>query len=346
LEKQDEKHKKLLVELNEEIGKWEKLDGKINKTDEDEKALEKQIADIAKFISNHYRTFVARLQQGVRQCLLYELFARDEKTGLFKYKKAHKFLKEAADRGLIFAVTSSIGCDNTFLVDPNDKYNKTLEIIVKKIGDSVENINVCAHALGIFDKNFHNKITRAVHFRTLALIPFNDKFLSFISSRQTEGVEDTCKIINYFTEKYFEQHKHEQHKQRMNVTLEGASQGVDFITKMVGSTHGRGSTRIQNANINLVINAPHIFQDEKKIVKRLINGAKNKNTIEKIGIYNDMGEWKHPKCKTDNLIEWLKCYWQQYNNTVDLKYYWQDPNGKTQVIDLTNARSGHQNTLN
>ncbi|MBQ7537257.1 MAG: hypothetical protein IJT14_04025 [Rickettsiales bacterium] len=43
LEKQDEKYKKLLVELNEEIGEWKKLDGKINKTDEDEKALEKKL---------------------------------------------------------------------------------------------------------------------------------------------------------------------------------------------------------------------------------------------------------------------------------------------------------------
>ena len=306
----DEKHKELLVELNEKIRKWEML----YQTDKDKTALEKQIEDIANFISNHYRTFVARLQQGVRQDLLKELFARDEKTGLFKYKKAHKFLKEAADRGLIFAVTSSIGCDNTFLVDPNDKYNKTLEIIFEKIGDSVENINVCAHALGIFDKNFHNKITRAVHFRTLSLIPFKDNFLSFISSRQTEGVENTCKIINYFTEKYFEQHKHEQHKQRMDVTLEGASQGVDFITKMVGSTHGRDQTRIKNANIELNINAPHIFQDEQKIVNRLTNGAQNENTIKNIKIINDMDKCKHPIEKTISLINHLRAKKNKLNN--------------------------------
>ncbi|MBQ7537256.1 MAG: hypothetical protein IJT14_04020 [Rickettsiales bacterium] len=253
----------------------------------------------------------------MRQGLLDELFARDEKTGLFKYKKAHKFLKEAADRGLIFAVTSSIGCDNTFLVDPNDKYNKTLEIIFEKIGDSVENINVCAHAWGIFDKNFHNKITRAVPFRTLSLIPFNDKFLSFISSRQTEGVENTCKVINYFTEKYFEQHKHEQHKQRMNVTLEGASQGVDFITKMIGSTHGRGGTRIRNANIALKVDSPHLFQDEQKIVNRLINGINNKennNTIEIISIDNSLGKCLHPTCKTNSLKKWLEYNKKALNN--------------------------------
>lgn len=128
----DEKHKELLAELNGMIRKWEMLDDKANKTDKDKEDLEKQIEDIAKFISNHYRTFVARLQQGVRQELLKELFARDKKTGLFKYKKAHKFLKEAADRGLIFAVA---GPGNTFLVDPNDNRNKTLEIIAERFGD-------------------------------------------------------------------------------------------------------------------------------------------------------------------------------------------------------------------
>ena len=324
----DEKHKELLVELNEKIRKWEKLDGKINKTDKDEKALEKQIEDIAKFISNHYRTFVARLQQGVRQGLLDELFACDEKTGLFKYKKAHKFLKEAADRGLIFAVTSSIKYDNTFLVDPNDKYNKTLERIVKKIGDSVKNINVCAHAWGIFDKNFHKKIIDAVPYKTLALIPFNDKFLSFISSRQTEGVENTCKIINYFTKKYFD-----TYKEKMNITLDGASQGVDFITKMVCSTHGREDTRIKNANINLVINAPHIFQDEQKIVNRLTNGAKNNNTIKKISIYNDMGKCVHPTCKTNNLLDKLERNKQKLGNNVT-------------IHDLRDTRPNQQHTLN
>ena len=317
----DEKHTKLLVELNEKIRKWKILDNIKNQTPEDKKNLEKQIEDIAKFISNHYRTFVARLQQGVQQSLLNELFARDEKTGLFKYKKAHKFLKEAADRGLIFAVASY----DTFLVDPNDENNKTLEIIAEKSGKEMwnaefcntgmDNIKVCAHAMGNFDETFRDKIYRGVSSRTLALIPLNDNFLSFISSRQTEGVENTCKIINYFTEKYFK-----QHNQRMNVTLDGASQGVDFITKMVGSTHGRGNTRIKNANINLVINAPHIFQDEQKIVNRLTNGAKNNNnTITNISIYNDMGKCVHPTCKTDNLIEWLKYYKQNLNNNVEIK---------------------------
>ena len=327
----DEKHKKLLAELNEKIRTWEMLHDELNQTDE-----EKQIKDIAKFISNHYRTFVARLQQGVRQELLKELFARDKKTGLFKYKKAHKFLKEAADRGLIFAVA---GPGDTFLVDPNDNRNKTLEIIAKKFGfGCVEKIKVCAHPMGNFDKTFRNEIDYVAFSGTLVLIPLNDKFLSFISSKQTEGVENTCKIINYFIEK--------SNNRQIDVTLEGASQGVDFITKMVGSTHDRGHTRIKKANIDLTINATHLLQDAQKIVNRLINGDQNENMIKKISIYNDMEGWKHPKCKTDNLIEWLKYYWQRYNNTVDLKYYWQDSNGETKVTDLTDARSGHQNTLN
>ena len=319
--KKDQKHLDLLTELNEQIKKWEMLDDKANKTEQDKEDESRQLEEIANFVGNHYRTFVARLQQGVPQGLLQELFARDKETGSFKYKKAHKFLKEAADRGLIFAVASY----DTFLVDPNDENNKTLEIIAEKSGKEMwnaefcntgmDNIKVCAHAMGNFDETFRDKIYRGVSSRTLALIPLNDNFLSFISSRQTEGVENTCKIINYFTEKYFK-----QHNQRMNVTLDGASQGVDFITKMVGSTHGRGNTRIKNANINLVINAPHIFQDEQKIVNRLTNGAKNNNnTITNISIYNDMGKCVHPTCKTDNLIEWLKYYKQNLNNNVEIK---------------------------
>ena len=329
----DEKHKELLVELNEKIRKWEKLDGKINKTDKDEKALEKQIEDIAKFISNHYRTFVARLQQGVRQGLLIGLFDCDKKTGLFKYKKAHKFLKEAADRGLIFAIADSSKYDNTFLVDPNDTRNKTLKIIVEKFGDEcVKNINVRAHAFGIFDGNFYSKIIYWIDGNTLALIPFNDKFLSFISSRQTEGVENTCKIINYFTEKYFDKN---DKKKKMNVTLEGASQGVDFITKMVGSTHGREDTRIKNANITLKIDSPHLFQDEKKIVNRLINGVENNNnTITNISIKNDMGKCIHPKCKKDKLKAWLNYYKQKRLLKVN------------EIVDLTDAGPNQQHTLN
>lgn len=169
----------------------------------------------------------------------------------------------------------------------------------------------------------------------LYLYPLNDKFLSFISSRQTESVENTCKIIDYFTK-----------KDKMNVTLKGASQGVDFITKMVGSTHGKNDTRLKNANINLFIDAPHIFQDEEKIVKRLRNGVQNKkNTIEKIGIYNDMGTCKHPACKTDNLIEWLKYYQRLSSNKVGLDYYWKDSNGETLVIDLTNTGPGYHNII-
>ena len=311
----DEKHTKLLVELNEKIRKWKILDNKLNKTEKDEEDVEKQIEDIAKFISNHYRTFVARLQQGVRQDLLKELFARDEKTGLFKYKKAHKFLKEASDRGLIFAVTSSC---NAFLVDPNDNCNKTLKIIAEKFYDGLmKNIKVFAHPMGNFDETFRDKICRSGSSRTLSLIPLNDNFLSFISSRQTEGVENTCKIINYFTEKYFDKN---DKKKKMNVTLEGASQGVDFITKMVGSTHGREDTRIKNANINLDINAPHIFQDEQKIVNRLTNGAKNNNnTITNISVKNDMGGWQHPEYKTDNLLNWLRHYNQKALNNVTIK---------------------------
>ena len=309
----DEKHKKLLAELNEKIRKWKMFYNKLNKTEKDEEDVEKQIEDIAKFISNHYRTFVARLQQGVQQSLLNELFARDEKTGLFKYKKAHKFLKEASDRGLIFAVTSSC---NAFLVDPNDKDNKTLKIIAENFHDGLmKNIKVFAHPMGNFDETFRDKIYRIGSSRTLSLIPLNDNFLSFISSRQTEGVENTCKIINYFTEKYFK-----QHNQRMNVTLDGASQGVDFITKMVCSTHGREDTRIKNANINLDINAPHIFQDEQKIVNRLTNGAKNNNnTITNISVKNDMGGWQHPEYKTDNLLNWLRHYNQKALNNVTIK---------------------------
>ena len=308
----DEKHNKLLVKLNEKIRTWEMLHDELNQTDE-----EKQIEDIAKFISNHYRTFVARLQQGVRQCLLCKLFARDEKTGLFKYKKAHKFLKEAADRGLIFAITGSSG-DNTYLVDPNDEDNKTLKIISNR--GEVKKIDVCAHPYKLFSMTFQDESGYEVPCDTIALIPFNDNFLSFKSSRQTAGVENTCKIVNHFTDR--------DNNKPMNITLRGASQGVDFITKMVGSTHGRTGTRIKNAEINLEINAPHTFQDEEKIVKRLINGNRdNKTTIKNINIANNMRKCLHPKYKTDNLIKWLKYYKQLNNNEVTLAYTKELPNG-------------------
>lgn len=200
----------------------------------------------------------------------------------------------------------------------------------------VKNIKVCAHPMGNFDKTFRNEIDYWVPSWTLVLIPLNDKFLSFRSSRQTEGVENTCKIINHFTEKYLDKNSKkknldENHK-KMNVTLYGASQGVDFITKMVCSTHDREDTRIKNANIELFINAPHIFQDEQKIVNRLISGDKNNNTITNISIYNDMCKCVHPTCKTDNLIEWLKYYKRNSNNKVKIK-------------DLRNLGSDQQNTL-
>lgn len=119
----------------------------------------------------------------------------------------------------------------------------------------------------------------------------------------------------------------------MVVTLNGASQGVDFITKMVGSTHRRDQTRIKNADINLVINAPHLFQDEQVIVNRLISGDKNNNTITNISIYNDMCKCVHPTCKTDNLIEWLKYYKRNFHNNVEIN-------------DLRDMSSDEQNTLN
>lgn len=160
----------------------------------------------------------------------------------------------------------------------------------------------------------------------LYLYPLNDKFLSFISSRQTEGVENTCRIINHFTKKYFK-----QNMLRMNVTLEGGSQGVDFITKMVGSTHGRGGTRIKNANITLKIDSPHLFQDEQRIVNRLINGAGNNNTIKNIKIDNSLGKCKHPACKTNSLKSWLEYNKKALNNVT--------------IEDLRAPASNQQNTL-
>lgn len=120
----------------------------------------------------------------------------------------------------------------------------------------------------------------------------------------------------------------------MNVTLKGASQGVDFITKMVGSTHGRGGTRIKDANITLNIDSPHLFQDEQKIVNRLINGINNKennNTIKKISIDNSLGKCLHPACKTNSLKSWLEYNKKALNNVT--------------IEDLRAPASNQQNTL-
>ena len=120
----DKQHKDLLAELNQKIRKCPQ---NLFLYKDYRGDLEKQTEDIAKFIGNHYRTFIARLQCGVDQLLLAHLFAKNE-DGTFKYKDAFKFLKEAEDRGLILV---SVDGEKVYLIDPSNLNNNTVKMIIK-----------------------------------------------------------------------------------------------------------------------------------------------------------------------------------------------------------------------
>ena len=120
----DKQHKDLLAELNQKIRKCPQ---NLFLYKDYRGDLEKQTEDIAKFIGNHYRTFIARLQYGVDRLLLAELFAKNE-DGTFKYKDAFKFLKEAEDRGLILV---SVDGEKVYLIDPSNLNNNTVKMIIK-----------------------------------------------------------------------------------------------------------------------------------------------------------------------------------------------------------------------
>ena len=296
LEKNDDIHRKLLRELNRY------LNGQLDYLNKQwdfcfDKSNQNYNQEIANFAQEHYNTFIAAMQNGLPVHRFGQL-NHNNKSALLN------IIKQADKKGMILAQYNN----KAYLINTKDEHNKTLSLINPK------KIVVTAHPYMNYN-DFDNAGSQGKESNTLYLYPLNDKFLSFISSRQTEGVEDTCKIINYFTEKYFEQHKHKQHKQRMNVTLEGGSQGVDFITKMVGSTHGREDTRIKNAEITLNINKPHLFQDEYKIFQRLRN-TDNSNNIAKINFGETTHDCLHPKCKTDNLSKCLKYHQKELNNAT------------------------------
>lgn len=253
--------------------------------------------------------------------------------------------------------------NKAYLIDANDNEKKTINQIIncndkKSNSNDDKNSNATGLCNPIFqsNENTNNKqnsdeqkieriqvyahpykaITRYLQRKfysydnsTLHLYPLNDNFLSCISAKQTECVENTCKIVNYFTE------QPQKNNEKMNVILEGKSKGCDFITKMVGSAHGRGYTRIKNTAIDLFIDAPHIFQDEEKIVKRLINGVKNNNTIKNISIYNSMRKCIHPTCKTNNLIGRLE-YYKKASNALN----------NVTIVDLRSTSSKQQHTFN
>lgn len=355
----DQEHKDLLARLNKMIKAWETLnDGAKNlsqNTEIDKDIKESQITtlekDIAGFVSNHYKTFVARLQLGVDQSLVRQLFS--EINGVYKYKGARKFLKEVKDRGLILAIGLCGYGSKVYLINPDDEKKTTLKKIEENItvnenaqqkettqekngGCGAEekkalhlnNIVVVAHPHNNFEKILKDNVKNDTCGK-LILIPHYDSTFSFISAMQTRAVENCCSIVNYFIGKrkeyingypkwYVERHID---KQPMIVELEGGSQGVDFISKMVGSTHNRNDSRIHDANIILNFNAPHLFQDVQKIVKRLISGVsdeKNKNTITHISVKNDMDRCKHPTCKAKQLFNLLKVNKNKIGENVTL----------------------------
>ena len=310
---------------------------------------------IIKPLRKNKRVFLALLQGGISVSIMND-FLEDESL--------LDTITDAANEGLILGLFG----DDAYLIDANDDKKKTIKIINCSDQKSNSNDDQKSNATGLcnpifqFIKNTNNKqnsdeqkieriqvyahpykaITRYLRRKfyshdnsTLHLYPLNDNFLSCISAEQTECVENTCKIVNYFTEQYknfTEQHKNEKHKnEKMNVILEGKSKGCDFITKMVGSTHGRGYTRIKNANIDLHIDSSHLFQDPQKLVERLRRADKS-NTFNTINVKNSASNWLHPECKTGSLIGWLQHYKQTFNNNVEIN-------------DLRILGSNQQNTL-
>ncbi len=284
LEKQDDIHKKLLRKLN-----W------LLYYDPNDTWKQGHQDEIANFAQEHYKTFIAAMQNGLPA----HRFNQLKETNI---NALLNIIKQADEKGMILAKYNG----QAYLINTKDKNKKTLNLINPK------KIVVTAHPYRNYDE-FRYAASQE-NDDILHLYPLNDKCLSFISSRQTEGVENTCKIINHFTENHLN-----KYKKKMNVTLKGESQGVDFITKMVGSTHGK-KNRIKNANINLDINAPHIFQDGEKIVKRLTNGVENNNTITNIHINNDLEKCLHPIEKTISLINHLRAKRNELNKSeIELK---------------------------
>lgn len=303
--KNDKKHLALLAKLNE----------KIKLFDDNIDVYRKK--DLIKFINDHYKTFIARLQAGLPFRMLRGLLMEwgsysSSYIPCYVLHDPLKFIDEAKNRGLIFAICyNKEGTEMMYIIDPKKEFDQkkcksTIERI-KRYND-VKKIKVIAPGKNMVEDALEKMLMGGNSENDLTLLPINEVCFSCISSRQTKAVENCCKVINSFTE--------EKTNKKMDVTLEGESQGVDFITKMVGSTHGK-TNRIKNANIELNIKAPHRWQDEKKIVKRLRNGVENKNnTITKICINKAMGEWLHPICKADNLSKCLKYHQKELNNAT------------------------------
>lgn len=246
--KNDKKHLALLAKLNEKIKLFDdNIDVYCKK-------------DLIKFINDHYKTFIARLQAGLPFRMLRGLLME---WGLYSSSYIPcsvlhdplKFIDEAKNRGLIFAICcNNEGTEMMYIIDPKKEWKKTIESI-KKVNNNVKNIKVIAPGKNMVEDALEKMLMGGNSENDLTLLPINEVCFSCISYRQTKAVENCCKVINSFTE--------EKTNKKMDVTLEGESQGVDFITKMVGSTHGK-TNRIKNANIELNIKAPHRWQDEKK----------------------------------------------------------------------------------
>ena len=317
--KNDKKHLDLLAELNEKI-----------KLYDDNTEVEYK-EDLIKFINDHYKTFIARLQAGLPFLTLRGLLME---WGSYSSYYIHcpvlhdhlKFIDEAKNRGLIFAICcNDEGTEMMYIIDPKKEWKKTIESI-KKVNNNVKNIKVIAPGKNMVEDALEKLMNGSYDGNDLTLLPINEVCFSCISSRQTKAVENCCKVINCFTKK-------EAGEEKLKVELEGTSQGVDFITKMVGSTHGRKQTRIKNADINLHIVSPHLFQDPQKIVERL-KRTDESNTFNTIDVENSESNWLHPECKENDLKKWLNYYKQKGWIKVD------------NSVSSTNTSSSQQHTLN
>lgn len=327
--KNDQKHQNLLAELNSKINKWQN-EKRTNK--------ESKMEDIRKFIKNHYRTFIARMQEGISVDFIRNLLIDDSKMQEY-YDKQSLCCEAQIQQSMLFLPSALIKemrnryitpviykdkeeKDKIIFIDP--KNNNSLE---KLKAAKFDEISVYVHGRGAFKTQLFGRLDKLKTTKEVFVVPINDNLFSSISSSvQTKPVEKCCKIINNLIENKRQENKTE----KVNVKLFGSCHSIHFVSKMLRSRTGKNN-RIKNANVSLTLNAPNITQNNCHIAERFANNDVE-NNIWKISVDNDIEGFLHPKCQTDSLLEWLEYYQRYFNNNVEIK-------------DLRKTRPNQQNTL-
>lgn len=168
LEKQDNRHKELLRTLN-----------RLLYYDPNDTWKQGHQDEIANFAQEHYKTFIAAMQNGLPVHRFGQLKWNNKKALL-------NIIKQADKKGMILAKYNG----QVYLINTTDTKNKTLNLIEKntiknpyKIVTNPYKIVVTAHPYMNYD-DFDDAGSQEKD-NILYLYPLNDKFLSFISSRQT-----------------------------------------------------------------------------------------------------------------------------------------------------------------